>query len=349
MPSTQTVFRYNGNNKAIGAAQPREESIPQVTKHELLIKIRSVSLNYRDIGIANGKYPFPSKDDLVPCSDAAGDVVEVGEGVRGFEAGDKVVITFDVTNLYGPQRDWNNGHGGPIDGMLREYITVPASSVVKIPQSGKQQTYSEWSSLVCTGVTAWNALYGVNPMKPGAVVLLQGTGGVSITGLILAKAAGATTIITSSSDEKLAYVKEKFGVDHTINYKKNPNWGQKALEITNGRGVDYILENGGSGTIAQSITAIAFGGVISVIGFLAQADQSEMPDVAGLALSKGCVVRGVTVGSKQLLEEVVTYVANQGLRLPVEKEFGFTQEEVTKAFEYIISGQHIGKVCIRVA
>lgn len=166
--------------------------------------------------------------------------------------------------------------------------------------------------------------------------------------MILAKAAGATVIVTSSSDEKLEFVRAKYGADHTINYKKTPDWAEEALKITGGRGVDFILENGGSGTIAQSIKAVAYGGIISVIGFLAPAKQEDMPDVASLALSKGAVVRGVMVGSKQLLEEAVRFVAERGLRLPVEKEFGFSREEVVAAYEYLVSGQHIGKVCIKV-
>lgn len=171
---------------------------------------------------------------------------------------------------------------------------------------------------------------------------------MSITGLILAKAAGATTIITSSSDDKLKYVREKYGVDHTINYKTTPDWAQEALRITGGRGADFILENGGAGTIKQSIEAITMGGIIAVIGFLAQIPQSEMPDVALLALGKGAVVRGVTVGSTQLLEEVVRFVGSKKLNVPVETTFGFTREEILKAYEYLQSGQHVGKVCINV-
>ena len=155
--------------------------------------------------------------------------------------------------------------------------------------------------------------------------------------------------MTSSSDEKLEYVKSKFGADYGINYKKHPEWSKEALEITNGEGVDYILENGGSGTIAESINAVRMGGIISVIGFLSQADPSHMPDVASLALGKAAVVRGITVGSTQLLEEVTRLVGRKGLRLPVEKEFDFSEENVVKAYEYLASGSHIGKVCIKFA
>ena len=167
--------------------------------------------------------------------------------------------------------------------------------------------------------------------------------------MILAKAAGATTIITSSSDEKLKFVQEKYGIDHVINYKKHPEWSKEALRLTNGAGVDYILENGGSGTIAESLNAVKMGGNVSVIGFLSAADQSKMPDVAGMALAKGAVVRGIVVGSTQLLQEVTNFVATKGLRLPIDKVFEFNEKSVIEAYEYLASGSQIGKVCIKVA
>jgi NADPH:quinone reductase-like Zn-dependent oxidoreductase len=163
---------------------------------------------------------------------------------------------------------------------------------------------------------------------------------------MLAKAAGAITIITSSSDEKLKLVKDKCGPDHIINYNTTPNWAAEARRITGGRGVDHILENGGSGTIKQSLECIAMGGIISVIGFLSPPKQEDMPDVAGLVLSKGCIVGGITVGSKQLLEEMVRFIVNKNLYPPVEKTFGFSTEEAIAAYEYLQSGSHVGKVCI---
>jgi NADPH:quinone reductase-like Zn-dependent oxidoreductase len=146
--------------------------VPSAGKHELLIKVRSVALNFRDIAIATGKYPFPVKEQVVPGSDAAGDIASVGEGVQGFSKGDKVIATFDIATLYGPIRNWNNGLGGPIDGVLREYVTIPAGAVVKIPESSLN--YAQWASVVCTGTTAWNSLYGNIPLKPGNTVLFLG-------------------------------------------------------------------------------------------------------------------------------------------------------------------------------
>ncbi|KAM0513688.1 hypothetical protein ACHAPE_007514 [Trichoderma viride] len=344
MASKQTVFRLNSRQSIVDLAKT-EEDIPKAAAYEVLIKIHSVALNFRDIAIATSRYPFPVKDNVIPTSDAAGEIVEIGPNVQGFTVGDRVIANFCPANLYGPMTDWNGSLGGPMDGVLRNYIAINANSVVKLPKESPLKA-SQWAALVCTGSTAWNSLYGNVPLKPGQTVLFQGTGGVSITGLVLAKAAGAKTIITSSSDEKLAYVKKKFGVDHTINYKTHPEWAKEVQKITQGNGVDYIFENGGSGTIKQSVDSIAFGGVIAIIGFLSSAKQEDMPDVTGLALSKGCVIRGINVGPKQLLEECVRFVGSHNLDIPVEKTFPFTEEGVKAAYQYLAGGQHIGKVCI---
>lgn len=170
---SQTVFRINGERTSVRNLKAFNEPIPAPAKHEVLIKVHAVSLNFRDIAIATSQYPFPVKDSVVPCSDAAGEVVQVGEGVKRVAVGDRVIGTFDPTNLFGQQADWLNGQGGPVDGVLREYVTIPAVSAVKVPKDSPQ-SFSEWSTLVCTGVTAWNALYGNVPLKPGQIVLVQG-------------------------------------------------------------------------------------------------------------------------------------------------------------------------------
>ncbi|KAJ9092645.1 hypothetical protein QFC21_006709 [Naganishia friedmannii] len=336
----QTVYRLP---KQVGyrSIQTHTEPIPEPTKHEVLIKIKALSLNYRDFAIANGTYPFPVKPDVVPLSDCAGEIIDAGSAVDTVRKGDKVVVSFDPTNQYGPQKNWHHGHGGPIDGFLREYAVVPATAVVKIPEESKLG-WPQLASLVCTGVTTWNALFGPVSVKPGQVVLVQGTGGVSMTALILCKAFGCSVIVTSSSDDKLQFVQEKYGADHVINYRTTPAWGKEALKLTNGEGVDAIIENGGAGTIEQSLEALKMGGLIAIIGFLAKPDV--MPDVALGALSKGAIVRGITVGAKQYLEELVTFVCARGLEIPVDKVFRFDQ--VQEAYAHLESGSHVGKVCI---
>jgi NADPH:quinone reductase-like Zn-dependent oxidoreductase len=166
------AFRLKERN-GIDSLELVHEEIPSFDKHEVLIKIKSVALNFRDIGVANGQYPFPVKDHVVPCSDACGEVVEVGDCVQGLSKGDLVVGTFDPTNLYGQQKDWNNGLGGPVDGVLREFIALPSSSVVKVPSNTGLST-AHWASVVCTGVTAWNSLYANIPLRPGQIVLFIG-------------------------------------------------------------------------------------------------------------------------------------------------------------------------------
>lgn len=322
-----------------------DEPIPPCSKYEVLVRVRSISLNYRDLVIANSQYPFTIKDNVVPCSDVAGEVADAGEATS-FKKGDKVVSTFDISNLYGMQRDWEHGLGGPVDGVLREYALLPAASIVKLPESSL--SFAQWACLPCAGVTAWNALYGIAPMKPGQTVLCQGTGGVSVIALMLARAAGAVTIITSSSDEKLKTVQDMYKPDHCINYKTHPDWAEQVLKITNGRGVDHIIENGGLGTIEQSVKAITRGGIISIIGFLAAGADIEKPDVTMLAIGKGCVLRGINVGSTEMLEDLVRFVAQKKLEPPVGKTFGFSYDEVISAYQYLSDAKHIGKVCINV-
>ncbi len=150
-----------------------EEPIPTPTKYEVLIKIKGISLNYRDLAVASGKYPFAISPNIVPCSDGAGEVISVGDAVIDFKPGDRVVASFDLVNLYGPRKSWETQMGTKVDGMLREYICLPAVSVTKIPE-GTQGNWVEWASLVCTGVTVWNALFGGVQLKPGQTVLFQG-------------------------------------------------------------------------------------------------------------------------------------------------------------------------------
>ncbi|CAG8033992.1 unnamed protein product [Penicillium olsonii] len=327
--STQTVFRFPTRN-AFEDITSFQEEIPSISKHEVLIKVRAVSLNSRDVQIATSNYPAYVKENPIPCSDAAGDIVSIGDEVQGLSKGDRVVVSFDITHQYGPQKDFLTTQGGGVDGVLAQYIVRSASSVVRVPSSAPQ-SYSELASLVCTGVTSWNALYGNVPLKPGQTVLVQGTGGVAMTALVLAKAAGATTIVTSSSDEKLDKVQD---------------WASKALELTGGKGVDHIVEIGGIGTIEQSLQAIAPGGVVSVVGYIANCEPAKRPDVPLLALLKNCVVRGVLIGPRWMLEDLVTFVTARKLRFHIAKEFSFEREDIIKAYHTIQSGKEVSKICI---
>ncbi|KAH8548514.1 hypothetical protein BGW37DRAFT_176185 [Umbelopsis sp. PMI_123] len=346
MPTQQhTVFRLAAKGATLDGLKSSKEPLAVLDNQSVRVKICAVALNYRDIAIAQGVYPFPVKDSVVPCSDMCGVVEQVGSHVTKFKKGDRVISNFMQDTLYGPVENWNQGLGGPMDGVLQEYAVFPEHGLVKIPKESKMSN-SEAASLVCTGVTTWNAFYGNIPLKPGQTVLLLGTGGVSLTGLQIAKAAGAKTIITSSSDAKLKQVKEQYQPTHVINYKTSPNWDQEVLKLTDGHGVDYILETGGVGTIEKSLACVAYGGNISVIGFLGECPPEKRPDVAALALGKGAVVRGIMVGNKQQLEEMVRFAVVNDLQMAVDKEFPFSDAGVRGAYESIMKAQHVGKVCI---
>ncbi|KPM42708.1 hypothetical protein AK830_g3871 [Neonectria ditissima] len=341
--ASHTVFRLTSRDGFDGL-QAFQEPIPTIGKYEVLVKVRSVALNYRDVAIANSTYPVFVKDQVVPCSDMAGEVTQVGDLVNNIAVGDSVISPVSSVFLYGCAKDHENTLGGPADGVLREYIAFPAHAVIKLPKSS--HSFSQWAALVTTGSTAWNALYGYESLKPGQTVLVLGTGGVSLTALILAKAAGAKTIITSSSDKKLEYVKAKYGADHTINYNTHPDWDVEVQRITNGQGVDNVIEVGGLGTIQRSFQSIGWGGVVSNIGYLTDLPPDKLPNVTWLTLVKGAVLRGVLAGSKQQLEEAVRCMASQELAMPVDKTFGFNREEIIAALKCVSSGDFIGKVCI---
>jgi len=171
MPNQQTVYRVTART-SIDDIKPFTEDVPSPGPHEVLLEIKAVSLNYRDISIATGRYPYPVTENVVPVSDCAAVVAAVGQGVRHLNVGDKVVVAFDGTNQYGQSKSWTGAHGGPVDGFLRQYAVVQESFAVKVPPT--DLSFAELSTLVCTGVTSWNALYGVQPTKPGDVVLVQG-------------------------------------------------------------------------------------------------------------------------------------------------------------------------------
>ncbi|KIV80378.1 hypothetical protein PV11_07879 [Exophiala sideris] len=343
--SSHTVYRLTSRNGFDGI-EAFQEPIPVISKHEVLIKVRGIGLNYRDIATALGTLPLTIKDRVVPCSDMAGEIAQVGAGVEVFSVGDHVTCPVSPVVLYGPVKDEDHTLGGTIDGVMREYIALPAHTIVKLPSSS--HSFVEWGAVVTTASTVWNAFYGHAPLKPGQTVLVLGTGGVSLTALIFAKAAGATTIITSSSDEKLRHVKAKYGVTHTINYKSHPDWAAEIKRITNGRGVDHIIEVGGVGTMGQSLQCVSMGGVVSAIGFLSALPSDEMPDVTFLTIIKGAILRGILAGSKQQLEEAVQFIAAKDLPVPVDRIFEFDREGIIAAFKHVASGEHIGKVCISV-
>jgi len=341
IPTTtrQHYFPKFGN---ITDLTPREVSLAPPKSFEVLVRIHAVSLNYRDLLGAWGKYP-QSKPDLVPCSDAAGEIIAIGEDVTGFKEGDRVLANFSLDHLHGDITPEIQGTalGGSIDGVLTEYRTFPGHSLVHIPE---HLSYEEASTLPCAAVTAWNALQGPVPLKGGDTVLVQGTGGVSMFALQFAAGLGASVIATSSSDEKLKLAGQ-LGAQHLINYKTTPDWDKEVWKITDSKGAHHIIEVGGPGTLLKSADAVRYAGWIHNIGFVGGLD-SDISNLPLKLLFKGATYRGVLIGSRSQFEDMNRFISVTKLKPVVDKVFPF--EEAQDAFRHLESQKHVGKVVIKV-
>ncbi len=317
-----------------------EHERPSPGRGQALVKVRAVSLNYRDLlvvkGLYNPRIPLP----FVPFSDGAGDVVAVGEGVSRVRVGDRVAGIF--------MQDWLEGEvteskaksalGGGMQGMLAEYIVLDEDGLVHIPE---HLSYEEAATLPCAAVTAWHALVE-SGLRPGERVLLLGTGGVSIFSLQFTLMAGAEAIITSSSDEKLAKALQ-IGATHGINYNAVPEWDKRVRELTGGTGVDLVVEVGGAGTLTQSIKAVRTGGRISLIGVLTGASGEINPRPI---VMKKIRLQGIFVGSREMFESMNRAISLHRLRPVIDRVFSFG--EAGDALRYMESGSHFSKICISI-
>ncbi|KDQ29672.1 hypothetical protein PLEOSDRAFT_1093093 [Pleurotus ostreatus PC15] len=321
----------------------KESPIRQPKPTEVLVRVHAVSLNYRDLILAKGLYGQGMYENLIPCSDYSGEIIAVGEDVPQdkWKPGDRVCSNFSPNHLDGDPspETMRAALGGPVHGVLSQYVVSPAEALVRVPD---HLTHEEASTLPCAALTAYSALLGPIPVKAGDYVLVQGTGGVSIFGLQIAVASGATVIATSSSDEKLKLA-AKLGAKHLINYKTTPNWQDTVKELTDGRGVDHVIEVGGPGTLLKSLQSIKHAGWIHAIGFLAQgADASLVGPIIGTA----AYVRGVLIGSVAQFKNMNRLISAHGLRPVVDKVFPFDQ--ALEAYRYLESQAHFGKVVIKV-
>ncbi|WP_167855048.1 zinc-dependent alcohol dehydrogenase family protein [Hymenobacter wooponensis] len=314
---------------------------PAVRDHEVKIQVKAVSLNFRDWALANGWFGYPGeKLPFIPFSDAAGIITEVGASVTRFRVGDRVAANFFP--------DWHDGAftaaktarslGGSTDGVLAEYVSFPEQAVAKVPDSF---SFEEAAAFPCAGVTAWHSLVVQAQLKPTDTVLLQGTGGVSIFGLQIAKLMGARAIITSSSDEKLAQARD-MGADVLINYKEAPNWDEKARELTQDEGVDYVLEV--AGQMARSIKALKPGGSIFQIGAVG-GPNDEAPNLSMVPINTQRL-QGIYVGSTRMLTDMLQAFDRNQLKPVISKTFGFDQAK--EALSYMGSGSHFGKIVVQV-
>lgn len=308
---------------------------------QVLVRIRAVSLNYRDLVVVKGTYPVGLQPPFVPVSDGAGEVVAVGEGVSRVAVGDRVVGQYLQDWIAGElTEEWRRSSlGGPRQGLLRELALLPEHGLVHIPE---HLSFVEAATLPIAALTAWSALFTHGHLQPGETVVLQGTGGVSLFGLQLAKLAGARTIVTSSSDEKRERA-EALGADITLNYRTTPEWGAEVLRLTEGRGADHVLEVGGARTLEQSLRAIRYGGHVWLIGFLS-GTTTELNLVA--AMQRRARLNGIAVGSRTEFEAMNRAITQSGLRPVVDRVFPV--EQVQDAFRYLELGAHFGKVAIAV-
>jgi NADPH:quinone reductase-like Zn-dependent oxidoreductase len=327
---------------------PRELAELQIAPAFVLIKLHAVSLNYRDLMVVKGLYNPKMALPRIPCSDGAGEIVAVGEGVTRVKAGDRVCGIFMQRWLDGPLTAEKSkaALGGDIDGVLAEYVLLHHEGVVRFPG---HLTYEEAATLPCAAVTAWNALHHAGdptrPTLPGETVLIQGTGGVSLFALQFAKLLGAKVVGTSSSDEKLARV-TALGLAAGCNYKQRPDWSKWATEVTAGEGVDRIIEVGGAGTFGQSLRAAGVGGLIAQIGVLSGGSTTEPLTLTPL-LHKELRVHGIYVGSRAMFEQMNAAIVAAKLHPVIDQVFEFDQAR--QAFEHMQSASHFGKIVIRIA
>lgn len=309
---------------------------------DVRVRVRAVSLNYRDLSIVRGAHRRPADGPrIVPCSDGAGEVLEVGTAVQRIRVGDRVAAIFFPEWIDGAFAASHHAKalGGNIDGMLAEEVVIPEAALVGLPSS---LSFEEAATLPCAGVTAWNALFESARVGPSSVVLVQGTGGVSIFSLQLAKAAGARVIVTSKSEEKRTWA-TTLGADLTIDYAADPRWGDTAWTWTGGHGVDVVVEVGGPGTFDQSVAALRYGGTMSLLGVLTGV-KGEV-NTYGI-FHKALHVRGVYVGSRRMFESLVTAVTVNNIRPVIHRVFAF--EDAPAAYDYLASGAHFGKVVVQV-
>ncbi|MGV3616631.1 MAG: zinc-dependent alcohol dehydrogenase family protein [Fimbriimonas sp.] len=317
----------------------QEGPSPTLGPKDVRIRVRACSLNYRDLLVATGNYGGPWLPGLVPLSDGAGEVIEVGENVSRVTAGDRVAANFF--------RDWTEGGisqtkadtalGGALDGMLSEEVILPEHALVTLPS---YLSFEEAACLPCAGLTAWKALFIDGRIGPSDTVLVQGTGGVSTFALQFAKLAGARVIATSSSDAKLERARE-LGADATINYRTDPAWDKAVRKLTDGRGVDLVIEVGGADTMGKSLRAAASNARIASIGFLG---GNAVELAVGYLLTKNITLHGIYVGSVATFEAMNRALTLHELHPVVDRVFPF--EAAPEALTYLQSGGHFGKIVV---
>ncbi len=318
---------------------------PRPGPGQVLVRVRAVSLNYRDLIVLSGMLGPVSKPDLVPVSDGAGEVVQVGPDTTRWKPGDRVAPIFRqrwLSGRYVPT-DSSSDLGGGTDGVLAEYIVLGQEGLVELPA---HLSFEEGATLPCAAVTAWNAVVTRGRTRAGETVVVQGSGGVSLFALQFAKASGARVIVTTSGPEKAERLKV-LGADAVINYKTSPDWAAEVLKLTAGRGADVVIDNGGPGTWSASISAAAVGGRVLLVGLLTGLDESQSGPVFLPIFMRETTVTSVHVGSRAMFEDMNRAIAHHHLHPIIDRVFPFDQAE--QAYDYLRGGTHFGKVVVTVA
>lgn len=311
-----------------------EDEIPSPGHGEVLVKIRATSLNFRDLAILQGWMPFGVQEGRVPLSDAAGEVVSVGDGVKRFKAGDHVINSCIPAWYGGSLQTLPDQYGIHVDGWSTDYKVIDEQELVRMPE---YLTFEEAATLPCAAMTAWSALAQAGP---GDTVLTQGTGGVSLFAVQLAKAAGATVLATTSSQEKAERLKA-LGADHVINYRATPEWGDQVRSLTGGQGVTRIVEVGGPGTIAQSLRAVAIGGQVSIVGVLAAGEPAI--NFMDMFMSQA-TIQPIATGSRRDLEDLLRVMSQHLIRPVVDSVYSMADAKA--AWTHFGDRQLFGKVVI---
>ncbi len=313
---------------------------PKAGPGQVVVQMKASSLNYRDLVVPNRGYGSHTGHlPLIPVSDGAGVVTEVGPGVRRVAVGDRVCPTYFQRWVSGePDLErLTQSLGGPIDGTMSEYMCLSEEGVSKVPA---HLSDVEAATLPCAALTAWSALVTCSNTRPGDRVLIQGCGGVALFAVAFAKLLGAHVTVISSSDERIERVR-RMGADAAINYRSTPEWAKATRDITGGRGYDLILELGGEKTLPQSLRCIRPGGTVAMIGILS---GSAMATSLGLIITRQVRLQGVTVGHRDGFEAMLRAIDQHRLKPVVDRVFAF--EELKEAMAYLQSGAQFGKVCL---
>lgn len=335
MMKSYHLVAFNG----LDGLQMVDRPDPVVGPRDVLVRVMANSLNFRDLAIATGIYGGPQpKPGVIPVSDGAGVIVALGADVTGYAPGDRVVGIFRQNWQGGamPLRAAQSDLGGSRDGMLTELVALNEEAICKLPD---YLSWAEAATLPCAALTAWHALSVGEMIKPGQSVLVLGSGGVSLFALQFAKHLGARVIATTSSDAK-AYKLRALGADAVVNYREIPNWGDAVRALTDGNGVDRVVETGGSGTLQQSITAAAVQARVGLIGVLAGEGRIDPLPI----LLKRLTIQAISTGSREMLEHMLRAMQAWGMRPVIDRSFAF--EDAQAAYAHLRSGTHFGKIVI---